>query len=166
MTQELEAELRAGLEEWRDAPGFPGYIVSNRGRVIGPKGRLLTLRPNVNGRIVLSSRRFGKRTVHSLVCEAFLGERPDGFEIDHIDGDPTNNHLANLEYVTHSENIFREYRSGRAPVGEKHLQAKLSNSQVSEIRSSEDSHRSLARQFGVSDRLIRMIRKGECRAHG
>lgn len=29
-------------------------------------------------------------------------------EVHHIDGDPTNNHLENLEWVTHQENIRRK----------------------------------------------------------
>lgn len=43
-------------------------------------------------------------SVHRLVWEAFNGEIPDGYEINHIDGDPTNNAISNLEIVTHTEN--------------------------------------------------------------
>lgn len=43
-------------------------------------------------------------TVHSLVAECWLGEKPDGYEIDHIDKDKINNCYTNLRYVTHSEN--------------------------------------------------------------
>lgn len=42
--------------------------------------------------------------VHKLVWEAFKGEIPEGYEIDHIDRDSTNNHIDNLRLVTHSEN--------------------------------------------------------------
>lgn len=48
-----------------------------------------------------------KKTTHSLVCEAYHGERPTGYECDHIDGDPHNNHASNLEWVTPEENIRR-----------------------------------------------------------
>lgn len=43
-------------------------------------------------------------TVHSLVAECWLGEKPDGYEIDHQDKNKNNNHYTNLRYVTHSEN--------------------------------------------------------------
>lgn len=51
---------------------------------------------------------------HELVALAFIGERPDGFDIDHIDGIVDHNHHENLRYVTHSENLrgYHKPRSG------------------------------------------------------
>lgn len=43
--------------------------------------------------------------VHRLVTEAFLGPRPDGFEVDHINRDKHDNRVENLRYVTHSGNM-------------------------------------------------------------
>ena len=45
------------------------------------------------------------RTVHSLVAECWLGEKPEGYEIDHIDRNSLNNHYKNLRYVTKSEQM-------------------------------------------------------------
>lgn len=46
--------------------------------------------------------------VHQLVMEAFGPEKPaDHYEINHKDGDKTNNHLHNLEWVTHKENVYQ-----------------------------------------------------------
>lgn len=45
--------------------------------------------------------------VHDLVAETFIGPRPEGFDIDHIDGNRSNNHYTNLEYVTRKENVRR-----------------------------------------------------------
>jgi hypothetical protein len=42
--------------------------------------------------------------IHTLVAESFLGVRPEGMVIDHIDGDKSNNHLTNLRYATVAEN--------------------------------------------------------------
>lgn len=42
--------------------------------------------------------------IHKLVAAAFLGEA-NGREVNHISADKSDNTLANLEYVTHSENI-------------------------------------------------------------
>ncbi len=46
-------------------------------------------------------------TVHSLIAGAFHGPRPAGLVIDHVNGDPSDNRAANLEYVTQGENIRR-----------------------------------------------------------
>lgn len=45
-----------------------------------------------------------RTTVHRLVAEAFLGKRPNGLVVDHIDRNKQNNHYTNLRYVTLSEN--------------------------------------------------------------
>lgn len=44
------------------------------------------------------------RFVHVLVAECWRGERPDGYEIDHIDRNRKNNHFTNLRYVTRTQN--------------------------------------------------------------
>jgi hypothetical protein len=52
----------------------------------------------------------GKRKSYKrarLVCETFHGAPPEGAETDHKDGDKTNDHADNLEWVTRQENIRR-----------------------------------------------------------
>jgi hypothetical protein len=49
---------------------------------------------------------------HRLVWEALRGPIPAGMEINHIDGDKTNNHPSNLEAVTPSQNMEHAYRTG------------------------------------------------------
>jgi hypothetical protein len=59
-----------------------------------------------------------KAKVAHLVAEAFIGPRPLGFVTNHIDGDKTNNHFQNLEWVTYGENNRHAYRIlGRKQVG-------------------------------------------------
>ena len=43
---------------------------------------------------------FNKR-IHHLVAEAFIGDRPKGMVVHHIDGNKQNNNATNLEYLTH-----------------------------------------------------------------
>lgn len=45
-------------------------------------------------------------TLHSLVMLTFVGPRPMGFIIRHLDDDKTNNKLSNLRYGTYSENAI------------------------------------------------------------
>lgn len=44
-------------------------------------------------------------TIHNLVAECWLGDRPEGYVIDHIDRNTENNHYSNLRYCTISENM-------------------------------------------------------------
>jgi hypothetical protein len=43
----------------------------------------------------------------------FVGAPPDGMEVLHNNGDPTDNRLENLRYGTRTENILDVYRQGK-----------------------------------------------------
>lgn len=65
----------------------------------------------------------GKRKivyVHHLVTEAFIGERPKDYMVNHKDGIKTNNLPENLEYVTRQENTEHASRMGLMQSGENH----------------------------------------------
>lgn len=116
----VETEL---MERWRPVAGFEGaYEVSSHGRVKSlprttTKGGFLT--PKIarkrGGYPVVGLVMNGKqstRSIHSLVAEAFIGERLPGFDIRHIDGNPLNARVENLAYGSRSENNFDAVRHG------------------------------------------------------
>lgn len=51
--------------------------------------------------------------IHKLVAECWLGDKPDGLQVDHIDRDTHNNHYTNLRYATHSEQMKNRKLSDR-----------------------------------------------------
>lgn len=59
-------------------------------------------------------------TVHSLVALRFLGPRPAGMQVRHLDGNKTNNHKSNLAYGTAKENARDREMHGRTSRGMKH----------------------------------------------
>lgn len=125
---------------WRDG----AYEVSSLGRIRRAKpgrrtivGQLLSpikmrvgylcVRPVICGKNV-------QTYVHAMVAECFLGQRPIGAEVNHIDGNKQNNSVENLEYVTHASNMAHASRSGLLPRGEGHRCCKLSAADVAAIR--------------------------------
>ena len=52
---------------------------------------------------------------HRLVLETYKKPCPLKYKVKHIDGNRQNNHISNLECVTHSENILRGYREKPVP---------------------------------------------------
>lgn len=115
--------MNATPEQWRPIPNFPDYEVSDRGRVKswrkwngGPAPRLLSLVPGRNGylRVGLTVRPCASvsRLVHQLVLEAFVGPRPAGQVVRHLDGNRANNSLSNLTYGTPKENTADMFRHG------------------------------------------------------
>ena len=71
--------------------------------------------------------------VHSLICEAFHGKRPDYAQVRHMDGNPSNNAPWNLKWGTAQENWNDKRRHHTATVGEKHPMSKLTDGQRAEI---------------------------------
>lgn len=104
----------------KPAAGFPQYCVADDGRVFGIDGRELRQYPNENGylRVYLynDSGRSRVVSVHSLVASTFIGPRPTGFEVRHLDGDKKNNDASNLQWGTTAENMDdrRRHRSSRS----------------------------------------------------
>ncbi len=89
------------------SPPFEGYTVDCDANVYKGDYRLM---PQNNGlgyfqvRFRFNKRRYSKY-LHRIVWESFNGEVPNGYEINHIDHDKSNNTLNNLELVTRSENV-------------------------------------------------------------
>jgi hypothetical protein len=123
-------------EEWRPVVGFEdSYAVSDRGRVrsvdrlvevlSGPRagevrlqrGRLLRQFP-AKGRHQVTLCLAGVRSlvgVHQLVAAAFLGPRPPGQVVRHLDDVHAHNWVGNLAYGTHADNSQDALRNGRHP---------------------------------------------------
>lgn len=59
---------------------------------------------------VTINKKIRKVYIHKVVAECWLGKKPEGYEVDHIDRNSLNNHYTNLRYVTKSEQMInRDY---------------------------------------------------------
>lgn len=52
----------------------------------------------------------GNQCVHRIVYETFVGDIPEGYEIDHVNSVRDDNRLINLQLLTHVENIRKSKR--------------------------------------------------------
>jgi hypothetical protein len=117
-------------EEWRPIPGYEDtYEASDQGRIRRTRARgrwgfydkitIIKPRVGVQGYYMLSLWRDGKpqtSMVHRLVARAFVGPRPEGLEIRHLNDDKLDNRLVNLVYGTRSENKLDSVRNGIHPM--------------------------------------------------
>jgi hypothetical protein len=119
---------------WKDIPGTAGvYQASDAGQIrsldrtvlkrnrwgqVAPyrnRGRVLKPWRDCQGYAVVYICVEGGRVamnVHRLVALAFHGEPAGRMDVNHIDGDKTNDAAANLEWCTRSENMLHARRIG------------------------------------------------------
>lgn len=160
-------------ELWKDIPGYDGfYKVSNKGRIkslprrFSPRSLILTHAHNDTGYPIaaISYNRVMKTfTIHRLVAAAFV-DNPNGYnEVNHKDGNKKNNHSANLEWCTRSENVKHAFDTGLkfGSKGENHPKSKLTNEQVLQIRQKFRSNiytqKMLMKEFSVSYSTIQKV---------
>ena len=136
-------------EEWKAVVGYEGaYEVSTLGRVRSfrrerPQNgwlpeRIMSPMVKKDGYCQIHLQRNGavsRRYIHRLVVEAFCGKIPEDRQVNHVDGDKSNNKIANLEIVSAAENIQHAIRSGLKRVsGEGSPTCRLRSSEVWLIR--------------------------------
>lgn len=89
---------------YKEHPHLDGVIVCSNGSVyVGYPKRWSrgTRQPSGYMRVTIKKKSY---FIHRLVAETFLGECPEGFEVDHINRLRDDNQLSNIRYVTRSEN--------------------------------------------------------------
>lgn len=163
-SQDTQIELRNFLDDvndFRKLPGLP-YLVSDCGRVIEifNNGNELNYGDRDGYKIVNMSW-FGVPIVtgvHRLVMIAFYGEQKDK-SVNHIDGNPSNNNLYNLEWVTPLENTRHAINFGISKTAAS-LSSKLTRSQVIkiiELSNKGYTGREISKRFGVSGGQVSKI---------
>ncbi len=121
------------MEVWKDIEGYEGfYQVSNLGRVRGldryvndkrygkrfKKGTIFTPCRRKRGQqylaVILTKDCIAKtHSVHRLVAKAFIPNPDNKSQVNHLDEDPTNNRVDNLEWATSKENLNYNGRQQR-----------------------------------------------------
>lgn len=172
------------VERWLPMPDWPGYEVSDWGRVrsywmpggvrtesrksgIRSKSRLLRCSLGKRGYLVVTIARDGQRHkaryVHSLVLEAFVGPCPPGMEACHgPDPTQTNNRLDNLRWDTRSKNLIDSVTLNAR------VNMKLTAEDIPVIRerlAREDCVATIAHDYRVSKTTIFDVKSGKCWSH-
>jgi hypothetical protein len=173
----LDKETYSG-EKWTGIPGYHSrYLVGERGRVLSLvrrtengkifyRDRARFVMPILNGGYlhVMLCNEAGKKVwrINRLVATIFI-PNPDNLpEVNHIDGNPLNNCVDNLEWCTRSQNMKHLYsvlKRGHV-CGEASGKSSLTNESVVDIYLSTHSQQRLADTYGVSRKCIRDIRSG------
>lgn len=163
-------------EIWHWVVGYEGlYMVSSLGNVMGvPKkttyGHMLAQKETPVGSgyysVCLCKDGIQKHyRVHRLVAQAFIPNLDNKPEVNHKDGNRSNNRVDNLEWATRSENETHAFHVlGKQPnrpwAGKPRLFArKLTSEQVKAIRKDSRTSREIGREYNVSKTTILDIKK-------
>jgi len=159
------------LSQIKPVPNFPGYWVTDDGRVKSTRHGQRWLKPGTNrgGYLRVVLRNCGRNinySVHRLVLETFVGPCPDGMEACHNDSNPLNNRVENLRWDTKSANqldaVLRGSATGLKNRGAAHGCAKLTEAEVRWIDYLHKAgiiDKELAEFYGVTTGQIRHIIK-------
>ena len=167
---------------WKDIENYEGiYQVCNRGEIKSleryvtwkdrlqfVKERILKQDVNKFGYHIVTLSKNGKTkrfSVHRLVSLSFILNHENKPEVNHIDGNKTNNHYTNLEWFTSSENQIHAFKLGlQKPYGckgEASGSSVLTEKDVLEIRNKHVPKKygfgRLAKEYSVAKSTIQSI---------
>ena len=149
----------------RDVFGYEGiYTVDDNGNVFSSKTKKIhSVFTTSKGYQQISLRKNGELKtlkLHRLILLSF--QYRDDYkllEVNHIDGNPSNNKLNNLEWCTRSYNIKHAIKIGLIKnKGEKNHNHKLVEGDINYIRTSILNNKQLGKMFNVSNSNISLIR--------
>ena len=158
-------------EEWRDVIGANGipkgeYRVSSLGRAMSFKGGKVKILKQVfdgKGYAYVGIHKDGaqkKIHVHALVAMAFIPNPENKSEVNHKNGNKSDNRVENLEWATASENRQHALKTGLMRSGCDRPDASLTAEQVREIRrdcipnDKKFGITAFARKFNVSETVV------------
>lgn len=161
-------------ELWRPAVGFSDkYYVSNMGRIFttsahNKRNNPAIMKPALTDGYLRTVMNRKTIKVHRIVAMTWI-ENPNGKpQVNHKNGDKTDNRVANLEWCNNSENQLHAYRTGLSkPLrGNKNPRTKLNENDVLRFKCEWSSRPRLktrkqyAEEFGVSEAAIKDIIRG------
>jgi hypothetical protein len=146
-------------------------IERTNGRNYERKSRILKPAKDKSGYLRVAFKHNGRLAtfkVHRLVAEAFLGK--SHLEVDHVDGNKTNNCIQNLQWVTRSENIKRAFKKGlcKSLKGTGNPSAKIDEMQALTIKTlllAGFGPIKIARDMGISKNITKDISRNKTWTH-
>lgn len=153
---------------WNPVLDFPGYYVSEDGRIISFLRRnphILTPIRSRTGHLYIFLYRRGQMTkvwIHRAVLMAFKRPPSEGEECRHLNGDPKDNRIFNLKWGSKQDNADDRRLHGTIPIGESAGTHKLTEQDVLYIRKNYKNKtlRAWAAEYGVSHTCIRRAALG------
>ncbi len=152
------------IKQYKDT----NYFISENGDVFRRWGEIykpIKCVDSANGYLKVNIWKNGKAKltlVHRLVSECFIPNPQNKPQVNHLDGNRSNNHVDNLEWATASENQKHSVNILKNFIGESNSNSKLTNDDVKWIRENYKKEKKytmkyIAEKFGVSSPTIHSV---------
>ena len=150
----------------KDIPGYDDYRATDDGHIVR-KDRIGALYEHRHEgymfvKVRVSGRRI-KRPVHQLVALAFMGTRPAGKQVRHLNGIATDNRPNNLVYGTAVENYRDAVLHGRRGLDELAPRVKLAQASMQQaIQRVRDGEQiaNVAQALGITGPYLSKLVRG------
>ena len=142
------------------------FFVSSEGKVYNSKMLEISQSVNKKGYCIAHIQFNTERKtciVHRLIAQAFIPNPENKPQVNHLDGDKTNNKIENLEWVTQEENMDHAKNILGHFKGEKAASSILTDKEVLDIvplLRSGFKNEEIAKMFNVRSHMIKQIRRG------
>lgn len=155
---------KATREDWKEVPGYGGrYSINSCGEVMSHTTRPRLMKPSADGKgyhkYVLKSADGKNKShpTHRLVATLFIDNPSNHPVVNHIDGNPFNPEVTNLEWCTYSHNEMHSFRV---------LGKKANKPHIGAFNGANPNHKAVE-QFDLSGNLIRTFPSmSEAHRHG
>src|SRR5574343_229710 len=154
------------MEIFKQIPDFPNYEVSNYGNVKSYFNSKIIIRKPVadaKGYLRLILYKNGKanpKKLHRLVAQVFIPNPNNLPQVNHKDGDKTNNHVSNLEWISNIENMRHSFnelgREGSSKEVTKHRVLELIEMYKTGVKVAD-----IANHYGIAPRNVYKILHGK-----
>ena len=154
------------MSEFKIIPHYPNYKVNQLGQVVSNKGHTMSWVDNGKGyksvKLYNGSKPGGRIClVHRLVLSTFSPTEDHVLDVNHKDGDKSNNCLSNLEWVTKSQNTQHAHRTGLFS-----SRNKLTSDDVLEIKEKIasvefETYTKISKDYNVQPSIISKIAHGQ-----
>ena len=87
---------------------YNGYRISEDGVILGTSGRIVKGTKNSKGYYQTTGKNKKKYLIHRLIAECWIDCPGDfcSYQVNHIDGNKSNNCVKNLEWLTPKEHVI------------------------------------------------------------
>lgn len=139
---------------------YQGYTVYENGLIYSNNSRKGFLKPWISSGYPYVKINGKSMAVHRIMCIVFLGGKPNGYTVNHIDGNKQNNHISNLEIVSSAENYRHAIRTGLKRNISNYLTMDEASDMVEFYESTNYSQKEICSWFGFDRIVMRNLIRG------